>query len=178
MKNKLTNIIIYFGLIVFINNSYSYQDYSIIEGAKNFIKQQITNQYKTADLKTINIKFLNNKILDNKTCEQAINFSFPVYSTIDKKSTVIAECKDPNGWKIYIPVNIKFLANAIFAKKSLPKYHVISREDLMRQKINVLHLKEHYYTDPNDVIGLALKYPVKSNTVLTDMFFKEDPYDS
>ena len=113
-----------------INNIYSYQDQSdIINGTKNFIKQEIQTHHKTVDLKTITIKILDNKVINNKICNKKINYFFPSHSTINQRATVVAECKDQHDWKVYIPINIKFFANAISAKKSLPKLHIINKED-------------------------------------------------
>ena len=182
MKLNLTFFIS--GITIFfilpINTIYSYQDQiNITEGTKNFIKQEIQNQHKTVDLKTINIKILDNRTINNKFCNKQINYSFPSHSTIDQRATVVAECQDKkSGWKVYIPVNIKFFANAISAKKSLPKLHIINKEDLTRKKINVLQLKDHYYTEPNDIIGLILKTSVKQNTVLTSRLLQEVNYES
>ena len=78
--------------------------------------------------------------------------------------------------KVYIPINIKFFANAISAKKSLPKLHIINKEDLTRKKINVLQLKDHYYADPNEVVGLILKTSVKQDTVLTSNLLEKVEY--
>lgn len=139
----------------------------IADGAKNFLKQEIKMHHKTVDLKTISIKIFNNQALCNKNCNTNIDYYFPIYSSINQRATVIAECKDQNGWKLYIPVNIKFFAHVISTKKSLPKLHIINKEDLIRRKINVLQLKGQYYADPNEVVGLALKTSVKQDTVLT-----------
>ena len=122
-------------LTLFIKNVYSYQDQNTItEGTKNFIKKEIQTQHKTVDLKTITVRILDNKTINNKTCINEINYSFPIHSNINKRATVVAECKDENSWKVYIPVNIKFFANAISTKKSLPKLHIINKDDLTRKK--------------------------------------------
>lgn len=178
MKLHLNYIILLLSIMICIPiNIYSYQEQSsIIEGTKNFIKKEVQNQYKNADLKSLNIKIINNNLINNKICNKAVNYSFPTYSNINKRATVIATCQDHNGWKIYIPVNIQFFASALSAKKSLPKAHVINKDDLIRQKINVLQLKDQYYTDPNDVVGLTLKSPIKQNTVLTSGLLKEISY--
>jgi|GEM_PF-1312844 len=175
--NLLAFTIIFFTLP--ISNVYSYQNQNdIVFGTKNFIKQEIQTHHKTADLKTITIKILDNKTINNKICNKNINYFFPSHSTINQRATVVAECKDQNAWKVYIPVNIKFFANAISAKKSLPKSHIINKEDLTRKKINVLQLKDHYYTEPDDIIGLILKTSVKQNTVLTSRLLQEVNYES
>ena len=139
----------------------------IAEGTKNFLKQEIQIKHKTVDLKTISIKVLNNNAINNKVCNTDIAYYFPIYSSINQRATIIAECKDENSWKLYVPVNIKFFAHVISAKKSLPKLHIINKEDLIRRKINVLQLKDQYYADPNEVVGLILKTSVKQDTVLT-----------
>lgn len=158
-------------------HSYSYEKKSsIIEGARDFIKQQIKYQYKNVDLKSLSIKILDYKLINDKVCTKKISYSFPSYSSINKKATIVADCQAANGWKIYIPVNIQFFANALSAKKPLPKYHIINKDDLVRQKINVLQLKEQYYTDPKDVVGLTLKSAVKQNTVLTSGLLKDSTY--
>lgn len=165
-------------IIIFLSPYiHSYEQHSaIIDGTKNFIKKQIKHQYKNVDLKSLNIKILDYKLISNKICNKKINYSFPSYSNIDKRATVVASCQEANGWKIYIPVNIQFFASALSAKKSLPKYHIINKDDLVKQKINVLQLKEQYYTDPNDVVGLTLKSAVKQNTVLTSSLLKDNAY--
>ena len=139
----------------------------IAEGAKNFLKQEIQNQHKTVDLKTISIKVLNQQAFNDKVCNSKIEYYFPIYSSINQRATIIAECKDKDNWKVYVPVNIKFFAHVISAKKSLPKLHIINKEDLAKKRFNVLQLKDHYYADPSEVIGLILKTSVKQDTVLT-----------
>lgn len=139
----------------------------IAEGAKNFLKQEIQNKHKTVDLKTISIKVLNNPTINNKNCNSNIAYYFPIYSSMNQRATIIAECKDQDPWKVYIPVNIKFFAHVISAKKSLPKLHVINKDDLSRKKFNVLQLTDNYYADPSEVVGLVLKTSVKQDTVLT-----------
>ncbi len=164
-------------LLILSINVYSYPiQIDITEGAKTFLKQEIQKQHKTVDLKTISIKILNNKSINNKTCSTDIAYSFPIYSSVNQRATIIAECKDENSWKVYVPVNIKFFAHVISAKKSLPKLHVMNKEDLIRRKINVLQLKDHYYADPNEVVGLILKTSVKQDTVLTSNLLEKVEY--
>ena len=173
-------IILISSFIISFNANCEQRTIDLADGTKNFIKQEILKQHKTTDLRTITIKILDHKHIENKTCAHSVDYSFPIYSSINQKATVVAECKGKgeNVWKIYIPVNIKFYANVISAKKPLPKLHIINNDDVVRRKFNVLHLKDNYYADPKDVVGLALKVPVKQDTVLTSSLLQEVEYGS
>jgi flagella basal body P-ring formation protein FlgA len=151
------------------NYCFAYLDsIGIIEGTTNFLKKEIQKQHKTVDLKTISIKILNPQAIEQKICYKKVNYYFPIYSSINQKSTVTAECNDgQNNWKVYLPVSIKFFAHVVSAKKSLPKLHIINKEDLVHKKFNVLQLKDQYYADPNEIIGFTLKNSIKENTVIT-----------
>lgn len=162
-----------------INNGYSHlNQINILEGLKNFITQQIKAQHITADLDSINIKILDQKNIKNKTCNNKVNYYFPTHSHINKRATIVVECTDFDSWKLYLPVTITFFANVISTTKPLPRFHIINQEDLTRKKINVLQLKEQYYINPKDIIGLSLKHPVKSNTVLTSGLLQKVSYES
>lgn len=168
------NIIILISLNkAFATTSYIYTYNDIVNGSNEFIKKEIFKQHKTVDLDSIAIKILNPQTISDKICYSKVMYHFPIHSSIHQKATIIAECRDPNSWKVYIPVNIKFLADVISVKKSLPKLHVINREDLTLKRINVITLRNSYYADLNEVVGLVLKTSVKQDTVLTSDLLKK-----
>lgn len=180
LNNKLINLnITIFTLIFNVGFKYAhattltYNELDIIQGTHEFLTQEILKQHKTVDVNSINIKILNLEPINNKICSSKINYYFPIHSNINQKATVIAECHDynhgihGNNWKVYIPVSIKFFVDAISVKKSLPKLHVINREDLTIKKINVITLKNSYYANLDEVIGLVLNTSIKQDTVLT-----------
>ncbi len=168
-------ISLFINLILLLNyvDAAPYALNDIVQGTNNFLKKEILLQHKTVDINSISIKILNPQTINNKICHNKIAYYFPIHSSINQKATIIAECNDLNNWKVYIPVNIKFFADVISVKKSLPKLHIINREDLTLKKINVITLKNSYYADLNEVIGLVLKTSIKQDTVLTSNLLKK-----
>jgi flagella basal body P-ring formation protein FlgA len=178
MKFNLWKILSFLTFFLAAQNAFcQLSENSIAEGAKVFLQEEIRKQHSTVDPRTISVKILDQHNCSNRTCSIPVKYYFPIYSNINYRATLIAECKDNvNNWKIYIPVNIKFFAHAISTKKSLPKLHVINKEDLVRKKINVLNLKNPYFVEPNQVVGLILKTSVKQDTVLTSNLLEKVEY--
>lgn len=81
-------------------------------------------------------------------------------------STVGIRCDHPSPWSIYVPVNVRVIAEVIVSSKQLAPGVLISADDLTKQPADLTQLPNSVMTMPEQAIGKMLTTSVPSGYIL------------
>ena len=97
----------------------------------------------------------------------------PGGSKLIGRVTVGVRCLDPNGWRIFIPVQIRISLDLLISARPLAMGQVIHEEDLARQTVETT--QSGGMTDATRVTGQVLRYSVGQGTILRETMLRA-PY--
>lgn len=106
---------------------------------------------------------LNLKVCDDNKLEVFNPYQTPMLNT----STMGIKCLEENNhWTLYIPVKITIFKSVLVAKRALLKGTKISNSDIYQTELDVQKLKQGYFTDSKELIGLVCKHDITPNSPL------------
>ncbi len=79
---------------------------------------------------------------------------------------VKVSCNAGVHWNIYVTGHIRAYREVLVAAHPLPRNSLISRSDVVIAEMDVGNLSHSYYTQPEEVLGLLVKRPVRANQVI------------
>lgn len=95
--------------------------------------------------------------------------------TEQKARTIVGvRCNGARPWKIYVPVDVTVTRNVWIAKRSLPRGHVLTAEDLTQAERDVTRLLSGYVTDQTQLLGQRLKTQLIAGKILTPGLLQVD----
>lgn len=95
------------------------------------------------------------------------------------KTTVGVRCTAPNGWVIYVPVQISVTANYLATAKPLSQGQVVALTDLMAQSGDLAALPSGVLTEPSQAVGKTLRnsvgagQPLRSDMLMAPLIIKQ-----
>lgn len=93
---------------------------------------------------------------------------------ISARTIVGVRCTGNKPWKLYIPVDVVVTDTVLIAKRSLPKGHVLTADDLVSEQRDVSRLQSGYVTDSKVLAGQRLKTPILAGRILTPAMLQAD----
>ena len=90
----------------------------------------------------------------------------PGGSKLIGRVSIGVRCNEPNGWRIFIPVQIRVSLDLLISARALAMGQTIHQEDLTSQTMETTQTGG--LTDASRVIGQVMRYSVSSGTVLRD----------
>lgn len=93
---------------------------------------------------------------------------------ISARTIVGVRCGGAKPWKLYIPVDVVVTDTVLIAKRTLPKGHVLTADDLVSEQHDVSHLRSGYVTDIKVLAGQRLKTQVLAGRILTPSMLQAD----
>lgn len=87
--------------------------------------------------------------------------------------SVGVRCTEPQGWSIFIPVQIRITRTLLISAKPLAMGKIVHEEDIARQTTETT--QNVGMTDPAKAIGKVLRYSVAAGYILRDDMLR-DPY--
>jgi len=100
-----------------------------------------------------------------KACSKIEAF-LPGGSQLTGRASVGVRCQEPNGWSIFIPVQIKISRDLLIAARALSMGQVVREEDLARQTTEFT--QPGGLTESRQVVGKVLRYSVAAGYVLRE----------
>lgn len=83
----------------------------------------------------------------------AMEASMPAGSRAWGRTTVQVRCQAEGAWSLYVPVQIKVMAEYLVAARPLAQGQLVSAEDLLRQRGDLAELPAGILTDAKQAVG-------------------------
>ncbi|MDO8206545.1 MAG: flagellar basal body P-ring formation chaperone FlgA [Gallionella sp.] len=90
----------------------------------------------------------------------------PTGSQLIGRVSIGVRCSDPNGWSIFIPVQIKITRDLLISARPLSMGQIVHEEDLARQTTETT--QNVGLTDARQVIGKVLRYSIAAGYTLRE----------
>lgn len=91
----------------------------------------------------------------------------PYQSTLSGSTTLGIRCLEKdNHWSLYVPTRISIQKPVIAAKQAIVKGAVIRAEDVQLLEMDISQLKQGYYTEPQQVVGMVAKQTINEGNCL------------
>ena len=129
------------------------------DAAAAFIRQQ------TADLSgkvALSVGTIDDRlVLDD--CKRMEAF-LPAGSQLIGRVSVGVRCLNPQGWRVFVPVEIKVTRDLIISAKPLSNGQTLRAEDIARQRTEIT--QEIGVTDEKRVLGKVLRYSIAAGSII------------
>jgi flagella basal body P-ring formation protein FlgA len=86
--------------------------------------------------------------------------------------TVGVRCNGPKSWALYVPVHIDRQVEIVVAKRPIMRGAIIGQDDLTSERRSVTAIRGNYFSDPEDVIGMAASRSLRPGAPLTHSIVK------
>lgn len=141
-----------------------------LELLKNKVEQYVLNELSNYTEGKIQVTAdaidprLSLKICDDNKLEVFNPYQTPVLNT----NTMGIKCLEENNhWTLYIPIKVTVSKSVLVAKRALPKGTKINNMDIYQTELDVQKLKQGYFTNNKEIIGLVCKHDIAPNHPLT-----------
>lgn len=105
-----------------------------------------------------------------QSCKK-IEAYLPTGSQLIGRTSIGVRCNEPNGWHIFIPVQITISRDLIVSAKPLTLGQVVHKEDIARLTTDAT--QNIGMTDDSQVIGKVLRYSIASGYILRQDMLRE-----
>lgn len=93
---------------------------------------------------------------------------------LSARTIVGVRCGGSRPWKVYVPVEVAIRKTVIVARRSLPKGHLLTPDDVLAERRDVSRLPGAYLESVTGVSGQRLKHPVTGGTILKPKMISAD----
>ncbi len=93
--------------------------------------------------------------------------AFSLRSGEGARRIVQISCESNHPWKIYVPINISKMQDAAVARHPLSRGRVLSEDDIIFTKIDILRQHHGVFTQLDDLVGNVIKRSVREGDVYT-----------
>lgn len=91
----------------------------------------------------------------------------PYQTPLLNTNTMGIKCmEDENHWTLFVPVRVSILKTVLVARRALVRGHKLNSDDIYPLEMDAQKLKQGYFTDPNDLIGLICKHDINPDSPL------------
>lgn len=153
-------------LIYFLHNkAFAQNEVSTI------VKEHVVKNFKDLD-GVLDLKILRNSST-TKNCSNKMQAKLAYSKKISAANTVVVYCDTPK-WQLNVPIRVKLIQKAVFAKRDIPKNHVITASDLTVKEIDLLATNKPIIKDLKHLIGKQSKNNISLGNMLTENMFTEE----
>ncbi len=121
--------------------------------AKDFISARLEGPANTFEVRTGRL----DARLRLSQCHQPLEAFLPPGSRTAGNTSIGVRCHGRKPWTVYVPVQIRRFATAVVAARPIPRGQMITRSDLLRQRIDVTSLPATYASEPAQLINMVAK---------------------
>jgi flagella basal body P-ring formation protein FlgA len=158
------------GVLLIFASSYLYADSTqSLELLKNKIETYALNElshYTEGKIQIITGRI--DPRLNLKNCaEDKLEIFNPYQTPMLSTSTMAVKCQEENNhWTLYVPIKVTVLKTVLVTKRALIKGSVITNDDLYPAELDAQKLKQGYFTDAKELLGLICKQDIPADTTL------------
>lgn len=164
MKKSILSVLIFFASI----SSYAASGQSL-DLIKNKIESYVLNELSTYTDGKVQVQA--DKLdprLNLKACaEDKLELFNPYQTPMLSTNTMGVKClEEENHWTLYVPIKINVLKTVLVAKRVLIKGKRINSDDIYQVEMDTQKLKQGYFTDSRELIGLICKHDISPDSPL------------
>lgn len=164
MKKSILSVLIFFASI----SSYAASGQSL-DLLKNKIESYVLNELSTYTDGKVQVQA--DKLdprLNLKACaEEKLELFNPYQTPMLSTNTMGVKClEEENHWTLYVPIKINVLKTVLVAKRVLIKGKRINSDDIYQVEMDTQKLKQGYFTDSRELIGLICKHDISPDSPL------------
>lgn len=143
---------------------------SIATAAEAFVRQRIGPRAERTSVQASTLDSRHRLAL----CSQPLEPFLRRGGKIDVRTIVGVRCSGEKPWKVYLPVDVIVTDKVLVASRTLPRGHVLSKDDLVVEQRDVSRLLSGYMSDARDIVGQRLKTQLLAGRILTPAMLKAD----
>lgn len=98
-------------------------------------------------------------------CDETLDPFLRPGTKVSGRTIVGVRCPGSKPWKVYLPVYVAVMEELMIAKSSLPRGHLLQREDIEVATRDISGLTAGYLSQANDIVGHRLKRAVTRGVV-------------
>lgn len=140
-----------------------------LELLKNKIEDKVLNELTTNTEGKVQVSAdkidprLNLKACPDEKLEVFNPYQTPLLST----NTMGIKCMEENNhWTLYVPVKVTILKTVLVARRALLKGNRINNDDIYQLEMDTQKLKQGYFTDSSELVGLVTKHDITPDSPL------------
>ncbi|CEG56420.1 flagellar basal body P-ring formation chaperone FlgA [Legionella fallonii] len=165
MKKSILSVFLFFASI-----SLYAEEAQSLELLRNKIEQYVLNELTNYTEGKIEVSA--DKIdsrLTLKACDDNKLTIFNPYQTpLLNSSTMAIKCTEAeNHWTIYAPIKITVFKTVLVSKNTLVKGKVVRDDDIYPTEMDTQKLKQGYFTDKSQLVGLVCKHDIAADNPFT-----------
>lgn len=108
------------------------------------------------------------------TCHTPLQASLAPGARSSTRATVQVRCADPGGWRVYVPVEVKYYDRVVVAARSVDRGATLTAADLLVEERETSSLPPGYMRDPVELAGFTLARPVVAGTIISAAVLSAD----
>jgi flagella basal body P-ring formation protein FlgA len=100
-------------------------------------------------------------------CDTPLQVFLPPGSSVFGRTVVGVRCTAARSWSLYVPAEVRIPGGVIVAARPLARGETLGADDIITRQVDLARTAGGYLTEPQQVIGRVLKYPVGAGVVLS-----------
>jgi flagella basal body P-ring formation protein FlgA len=164
VKKSILSVLIFFASI----SSYAAPGQSL-DLLKNKIESYVLNELSTYTDGKIQVQAdkLDPRLNLRACAEDKLELFNPYQTPMLSTNTMGVKClEEENHWTLYVPIKINVLKTVLVAKRTLIKGRRINSDDIYQVEMDTQKLKQGYFTDSRELIGLICKHDISPDSPL------------
>lgn len=113
------------------------------------------------------------KRLTLPVCGTALDTFLPPGARVQGKTTIGVRCQSPKPWTLYVPANVITVTQVLVTNTPLRRGHIVTAGDISLQTKNTSQLNTAYLSNPEQVVGKALKKNLANKALFTSAVLTE-----
>lgn len=131
--------------------------------AETFMRQELGASMDRVSVRAANL----DPRMQLPRCEQPLEGFLQRGAKRNSRMVVGVRCVGARPWKVYVTVDVLIREPVVVAARSLPRGHILSRDDLRLVERDVATLTAGYLSDVEATVGRHLKHQLIEGRVLT-----------
>lgn len=107
-------------------------------------------------------------------CDRALEGFMRAGTRVSAKTIVGVRCPGSKPWKVYVPVEVVVRTQVWIASRTLPRGHLLTKEDIKPEERDVARMNQGYITEINQLLGQRMKSSVLAGRAITDQLVEAD----
>lgn len=105
--------------------------------------------------------------LSERSCLTPIALSFTRSPLSHSRTTVLAECKQPASWKLFVNVDFTVMAPRFVAATGIARGQRIETAHLLMREVQINKHQQAGFGDPKHIVGMLAKRTIRPDRVIT-----------
>ena len=137
---------------------------------KEKVEQYMLNELATNQEHSVKVTAgrLDSRLKLRACPEEHLEVFNPYNTALFNTNSMGIKCSDTkNHWTVYVPIKVTLFKKVVLTRQALRKGDKITSTVLYLAEMDVQKLKQGYFTDPKDLMGLVANRDIAPNTPLT-----------